>query len=209
MNTIGYFEIQSQASQRVVELIAPQSGEKVWDVCAGGGGKTLFLAALMQNSGLIMATDLRSLAIKELKLRAGRAGAENIKAADIQRFYKGEVSERFDKIMVDAPCSGTGTLGRAPDLKWRIEEKGFDEYAVKQMEILEMALPYLKPSGRMYYITCSIDRAENEGVMENFLKRHTELILDDLGGCAKNGLRIWPHLESTDGFFMACFKFKE
>ena len=207
--TDGYFEIQSQASQRVVELIAPKSGEKVWDVCAGGGGKTLFLAALMQNTGLIMATDLRSLAIKELKLRAGRAGAENIKAADIQRFYNGEVSERFDKIMVDAPCSGTGTLGRAPDLKWRIEEKGFDEYAVKQMEILEMALPYLKPSGRMYYITCSIDRAENEGVMESFLKRHSELALDDLGGCAANGLRIWPHLEKTDGFFMACFKFKE
>ncbi len=206
--TEGYFEIQSEASQQVVELIAPKPGEKVWDVCAGGGGKTLFLAALMQNEGQVMATDLRSLAIKELKLRAERAGAVNIKAADIQRFYNGEVTERFDKIMVDAPCSGSGTLGRAPDLKWRLEEKSFDDYAVKQMEILEMALPYLKPSGKMYYITCSIDRTENEGVTESFLKRHSELVLDDLGGCAAQGLRIWPHRKNTDGFFMACFKFR-
>lgn len=206
--TDGLFEIQSEASQRVVELMRPQPGERVWDVCAGGGGKTLFLAALMQNQGQVMATDLRSLALKELKLRATRAGAEIVKAADIQRFYNREVKEQFDKIVVDAPCSGTGTLGRAPDLKWRLEEKSFEEYATKQLEILEMALPYMKSSGRMYYITCSIDAAENEGVMKKFLSRHPELILDDLGGKAAEGLRIWPHRENTDGFFMACFAFK-
>jgi 16S rRNA (cytosine967-C5)-methyltransferase len=201
----GLFEIQSSASQRVVELIAPRPGEKVWDVCAGAGGKTLFLAALMQNEGQVYATDLRSLAIKELKLRAARAGVENIKAADIQRFYKHEVQERFDKIVVDAPCSGTGTLGRAPDLKWRLEEKSFDEYAGKQLEILEMALPYLKPEGKMYYITCSVDTAENEGVAKAFLSRHPDMQLCELEGYPEGCVRIWPHKDHTDGFFMACF----
>ena len=205
----GLFEIQSEASQRVVELVAPSPGEKIWDVCAGGGGKTLFLAALLQNQGLVVATDLRSLALKELKLRAARAGAENIKVADIQRFYKHEAQDQFDKIVIDAPCSGTGTIGRAPDLKWRLEEKSFEDYAVRQMEILEMALGYLKPLGKMYYMTCSIDPTENEDVMERFLSRHSELILDDLNGLATKGLRMWPHRENTDGFFMAVFKKKE
>lgn len=203
----GFFEIQSEASQRVMELVAPQPGEKAWDVCAGAGGKTLFLAALMQNQGQIFATDLRSLAIKELKLRAGRAGAENVKAADIQRFYKNEIQEQFDKIIVDAPCSGTGTLGRAPDLKWRLEEKSFDEYATKQLDILEMALPFLKPTGKIYYITCSIDPVENEGVMRTFLERHPDLCLCPMEGYADGWIRIWPHREPTDGFFMACFKY--
>ena len=207
--TDGFFEIQSEASQRIVEMIQPKPGEKVWDVCAGGGGKTLALAALMNNQGQVMATDLRSLAIKELKTRAARAGAENIKAADIQRFYNHEIREQFDKIVVDAPCSGTGTLGRAPDLKWRIDEQSFNQYAKKQLEILEMALPYLKPDGRLFYITCSIDSAENEDVMQAFLRRHTDLIVDDLEGRAAKGVRIWPHRENTDGFFMAVFRKKE
>lgn len=207
--TEGFLEIQSAASQRVVELIAPKPGEKVWDVCAGSGGKTLFLAELMQNQGQVIVTDLRSLALKELRLRADRAGVEIVKVADVQRFYKHEAQDQFDKIVVDAPCSGTGTLGRAPDLKWRIEEKTFDEYAARQLEILEMTLRYLKPSGRLYYITCSIDFAENEGVIESFLSRHSELMWDDLNGLAPKGLRIWPHRENTDGFFMACLKFKE
>ena len=164
-------------------------------------------AARIFNS--LMAKERRSVAIKELKIRAARAGAENIKAADIQRFYNHEIREQFDKIVVDAPCSGTGTLGRAPDLKWRIDEQSFNQYAKKQLEILEMALPYLKPDGRLFYITCSIDSAENEDVMQAFLRRHTDLIVDDLEGRAAKGVRIWPHRENTDGFFMAVFRKKE
>lgn len=205
----GYFEIQSEASQRVVELVHPLPGEKIWDVCAGGGGKTLFLAALMKNEGVVIATDLRSLALKELKLRAARAGAENIKIADVQRFYNREAKDQFDKIVIDAPCSGTGTLGRAPDLKWRIEEKTFEEYAAKQLEILEMALPYLKQTGQMFYMTCSIDPSENEEVVKSFLSRHSELKLKPISEKQTEYFRIWPQSENTDGFFTACFIFKD
>ncbi|HCM42845.1 MAG TPA: hypothetical protein DIS66_06010 [Candidatus Omnitrophica bacterium] len=199
----GDFEIQSEASQRVIEVANPQHGEKVWDVCAGSGGKTLYLAAMMKNQGLIYATDLRSLALKELKLRADRAGVKNIKVADVQRFYKRETDEQFNKIIVDAPCSGTGTLGRAPDLKWRLTEKSFKEHAGKQLEILEMTLPYLKKGGKIFYMTCSVDSEENEQVASTFLSRHPELAPDSATGDA--GFRIWPHRENTDGFFMAGF----
>lgn len=199
----GLFEIQSEASQRVVELVQPQPDEKIWDVCAGGGGKTLYLSALMQNRGMIYATDIRSHALKELKGRAERADAKNIKVADVQRFYNNEIKEQFDKIIVDAPCSGTGTLGRAPDLKWRVMENSFREYAVKQLEILEMALPFLKKGGTLYYMTCSVDAEENERVVEKFLERHVELAPDMKLG--EKGFRIWPHKENTDGFYMAGF----
>lgn len=204
----GRFEIQSAASQRAAEKVAPQPGEMLWDVCAGGGGKALYFAALMQNQGQIVVTDLRSLALKELRSRAERAGASIIKLADIQRFYKREVKERFDKIVVDAPCSGTGTLGRAPDLKWRLDEKSFQKHAETQLEILEMTLPYLKDSGKLFYMTCSIDSEENEKAAEAFLNRHPELdsvVLDD----GTKHFRIWPHRENTDGFYMTGFAFKE
>lgn len=199
----GDFEVQSEASQRVIEIANPQPGEKVWDVCAGSGGKTLHLAAMMKNQGVIYATDLRSLALKELKVRADRAGAKNIKVADVQRFYKRETDEKFDKIFVDAPCSGTGTLGRAPDLKWRLSEGSFKEHAKTQLEILEMTLPYLKEGGKIFYMTCSIDTEENEQVAQTFLTRHPGLARDAATG--ENGYRVWPHRENTDGFFMAGF----
>jgi 16S rRNA (cytosine967-C5)-methyltransferase len=204
----GRFEIQSSASQRAAEAVAPQAGESLWDVCAGGGGKTLFFAALMQNQGQIIATDLRSLALKELKARADRAGVRNIKLADVQRFYKREVKEQFDKIVVDAPCSGSGTLGRAPDLKWRLDENSFEKHAAAQLEILEMTLPYLKKSGKLFYMTCSVDSEENEKVAETFLSRHSELQRLVFGKEAQD-FRIWPHRENTDGFYMAGFIFKE
>lgn len=203
----GLFEIQSEASQRAIEKIQPGPGDKIWDVCAGAGGKTLYLSALMKNQGVLYATDIRSHALKELKSRAERAGAENIKVADVQRFYKNEIKEQFDKIIVDAPCSGTGTLGRAPDLKWRLTESSFREHAVRQLEILEMALPFLKKGGQLFYMTCSVDSEENERVTEKFLQRHSELKRDARFG--ESGHYIWPHRENTDGFYMAGFILNE
>ena len=199
----GFFEVQDEGSQLVCEKIAPLPGETVWDVCAGGGGKSLSLAALMQGKGRVIATDIRPKKLEELKKRARRAGATNIFAADMARLDDlKEMKRKVDKIVVDAPCSGTGTLRRNPDAKWKLEPSQFLKLHEEQVAIIEKALPYLKPGGRLFYITCSMEPEENEKVFEEILQKHPALSPWPVGGVKRGYFQLFPHLEGTDGFFL-------
>ncbi len=199
----GFFEVQDEGSQILCQLVDAKPGELVWDACAGGGGKTLLVAAMMQNKGRVIATDIRSKKLDELAKRAKRAGLFNIFPADINRM--GEISQAkkgFDKILVDAPCSGTGTLRRNPDAKWKISMEKVLECRKDQLAILENVLPYLKKGGRLYYATCSLEPEENEQVMEEFFKLHPGMVRVPLPD-GKESLRLFPHEHQTDGFFLA------
>ena len=199
----GFFEIQDEGSQLVCQRMEPKPGEVIWDVCAGGGGKSLHLAALMQNKGRIIATDIRERKIEDLKKRAARAGAYNIFPAELGRIEETrEIKRGIDKILVDAPCSGTGTLRRNPDAKWKLTEEKLRAYHGDQVAILEKALPHLKTGGRVYYVTCSLEPVENEEVMDEILGRHSELKKIAYPVSRDGYFRLLPHKHQTDGFFL-------
>ncbi|MDD5226091.1 MAG: RsmB/NOP family class I SAM-dependent RNA methyltransferase [Candidatus Omnitrophica bacterium] len=203
----GWFEVQDEGSQMVCQKMDPQPGESVWDVCAGGGGKSLLLAAMMENKGRIVATDLRAYKLEELKKRAKRAGVFNIFPAELDRIGESKLAQRgFDRILVDAPCSGTGTLGRNPDAKWKLAPGWFEALPKEQLTILEKALPYLAGNGRLYYATCSVEASENEEVAKTFLAAHPELEIVPSGDVGEKFFKLWPPESGTDGFFLAVFK---
>ncbi|HOW88333.1 MAG TPA: RsmB/NOP family class I SAM-dependent RNA methyltransferase, partial [Candidatus Omnitrophota bacterium] len=202
-----WFEVQDEGSQMICQKMDPKPGENIWDVCAGGGGKSLLLAAMMENKGRIVATDLRSFKLEELKKRAKRAGVFNIFPAELERLAELKVARKgFDKILVDAPCSGTGTLGRNPDAKWKLAPSWFEALPVEQLAILEKALPYLAKNGKLYYATCSVEAAENEKVVEKFLSAHPELRTIPCGEKGDPFFKLWPPETGTDGFFLAVFE---
>ncbi len=203
----GWFEVQDEGSQMVCQTMDPKPGESVWDVCAGGGGKSLLLAAMMENKGRIVATDLRSYKLEELKKRAKRAGIFNIFPAELERIGELKLAQRgFDKILVDAPCSGTGTLGRNPDAKWKVNSSWFEALPKEQLGILEKALPHLAETGKLYYATCSVEAAENEEVAKAFLAAHPEMELVPCGEAGEPFFKLWPPESGTDGFFLAVFQ---
>lgn len=199
----GLFEIQDEGSQILCQKVDPKPGELIWDACAGGGGKTLLLAAMMQNKGRIVATDIRAKKLEELAKRAKRAGLFNIFPADLNRMSEiSQAKKGFDKILVDAPCSGTGTLRRNPDAKWKLSEERIQGCRKDQLHILETVLPHLKKGGRLYYATCSLEPEENEEVMKEFLGKHPQLFRVPLPD-GSGSLRLFPHTDQTDGFFLA------
>ena len=207
----GFFEVQDEGSQLVCEIIAPKEGETVWDVCAGGGGKSLFMAGLMKNKGRIIATDIRPKKLEDLRKRATRSEIFNIFPADLNLIDETAVMKKgVDKIVIDAPCSGSGTLRRNPDAKWKLSEQRFLEHQKDQIAIIEKAIPYLKQAGELFYITCSIEPSENEEVIENILENYPNMkkssiyVPDRLSSVMKNGfVQLWPPRHHTDGFFMA------
>ncbi|OQA58358.1 MAG: Ribosomal RNA small subunit methyltransferase B [Candidatus Omnitrophica bacterium ADurb.Bin277] len=200
----GWFEIQDEGSQLVCQKMEVRPGEIIWDVCAGGGGKSLSLAAIMGNKGRIVATDLRTYKLDEIKKRAKRAGAFNIFPADLGRMNELTSAQKgFDKILVDAPCSGTGTFSRNPDAKWRIDESWLTNLPAEQFSIIEKALPYLKKNGRLYYVTCSLEPVENEGVVQKVLSVHPEMRKIPCGEQGGDFFKLWPVESGTDGFFLA------
>lgn len=204
----GAFEVQDQGSQLICQLVSPSKAASVWDVCSGGGGKTLALAALMENKGAILATDIRESSLVALKKRMKRAGVKNTKVALVEsdlRFADNQTDDSgdFDIVFVDAPCSGVGTLRRNPGAKWRIHPGDFEAYAEKQLTILREASKKVKPGGELYYVTCSIDPAENKGVVDNFISEESSFELENLPGESSPYLELWPHEFESDGFFMA------
>jgi len=202
-----WFEVQDEGSQLICQKMDPKPGENLWDVCAGGGGKSLALAAIMENKGRIVATDLRAYKLEELKKRAKRAGVFNIFPAELERIAELKIAKTgFDKILVDAPCSGTGTLGRNPDAKWKLTEPWFEQLQREQLGILEKALPYLAKNGKLYYATCSLEALENEQVVEKFLLLHSELKIVSCGEKGEKFFKLWPPETATDGFFLAVFE---
>lgn len=214
----GFFEVQDEGSQLLAYLVAPKRGQMVADLCAGAGGKTLALGALMRNSGRLYAFDVAEKRLNNLGKRLKRSGLSNIHAqviANENDLKLKRLSGKFDRVLVDAPCSGMGTLRRNPDLKWRQTEKDVAELNIKQINILARAAKMVKPGGRVIYATCSLLQEENEAIAEQFLQQHPEfkrvavnsiLALQQIPLDTGDYLKLLPHQHGTDGFFAAVFE---
>jgi len=214
----GLFQVQGEAAQICSHLLTPRDGDRVLDVCAGLGGKSTHLAALMNNRGRVVALDRQWNRLCSLKNSAGRLGANVILpvVADAARPLSAFLREGFDKILVDGPCSGLGTISRHPDIKLTKAESDIERLALLQRTILNQAVSLLKPEGTLLYVTCTISQQENEGVVEAFLGEHPgvgrESLSQAISGWGadlvdKNGFfRTLPHVHGTEGFFGALFK---
>lgn len=213
----GLVEIQDEGSQLVALLADAKPGQWVIDYCAGAGGKTLALAADMNNKGRLIASDISEKRLERAVTRLRRAGVHNVErralGAENAGWFKRQVG-KFDRVLVDAPCSGTGTWRRNPDMKWRIGPADVAELTVKQREILDSAAKLVKPGGRLIYATCSLLPEENEGSVAAFLATHPEFTVKPVTEiwaervttpCPAPGpyLRLTPHRHGTDGFFTA------
>lgn len=221
--TSGTVEVQDEGSQLLALLTDAKRGEMVVDFCAGAGGKTLALGASMRNTGRLYAFDVSGHRLDALKPRLARSGLSNVYPAQIAHERDERVKRlagKIDRVLVDAPCSGLGTLRRNPDLKWRQSPKSVEELQAKQQAILDSAARLLKPGGRLVYATCSLLEAENEAVVAAFEAARggdfTRLpVAEVLAGLkveraaeAAQGdfLRLWPHRHQTDGFFAAVWQ---
>lgn len=210
----GSFEVQDEGSQLLGYLLAPRRGEMVVDFCAGAGGKTLLLGALMANSGRLYAFDVADRRLANLKPRLARSGLSNVHPVRIEHERDAKVKRlagKIDRVLVDAPCSGLGTLRRNPDLKWRQSEAGVAELTAKQASILAAAATLVRPGGRLVYATCSLLAEENDAVVDAFLAAHPQFVpLPADAALARQGielpgerLRLLPHRHGSDGFFAA------
>jgi 16S rRNA (cytosine967-C5)-methyltransferase len=213
----GLVEVQDEGSQLLAWLLAPRRGEMVADYCAGAGGKTLAVAMLMRGSGRVYAMDVSAKRLAALAPRAARAGVTSVHTLvlgeDDARARR--LAGKLDRVLVDAPCSGFGTLRRNPDLKWRHGPDAIAELAAKQRRILAAAARLVKPGGRLVYATCSVLREENDAVADEFQREHAQfrslscnVLLAGQRIALDPGerLRLWPHLHGTDGFYAAAFE---
>lgn len=213
--TAGRIEIQDEGSQLLGFLLAPRRNDMVVDFCAGAGGKTLMLSALMNSQGRLYAMDVSEKRLANLKPRLKRSGASNIQPMLIEHENDLKVkrlSGKIDRVLVDAPCSGLGTLRRNPDLKFRQSPDSIAAYARQQAAILASASRLLKKGGRIVYATCSILPQENQDIVQGFLSAHPDFALRPAGTVlqqqripleALDYLELRPHLHNTDGFFAA------
>ncbi|MDP3759072.1 MAG: RsmB/NOP family class I SAM-dependent RNA methyltransferase [Ramlibacter sp.] len=220
----GAIEVQDEGSQLLALLLDAKRGEMVVDFCAGAGGKTLAIGASMRNTGRLYAFDTSAHRLDALKPRLARSKLSNVHPAAIAHERDERIKRlagKIDRVLVDAPCSGLGTLRRNPDLKWRQSPQSVQEMTAKQAAILQSAARLLKPGGRLVYATCSLLPAENEEIALAFSQAHGEFtplpaaeLLSNLkvegaaslcSGGADGGmfLRLWPHRHRTDGFFAA------
>lgn len=195
----GAFEVQDASSQLVAGFLDVKPGMKVVDTCAGAGGKTLHIAALMENKGQIVAMDIYESKLKKLKIRAKRNGVHNIdlKVLDSTKPVK-KLYEKADRVLIDAPCSGLGVLRRNPDSKWKLKPEFIEDIKKVQEEVLQKYASMVKPGGKLVYATCSILPSENEKQIEIFLKSESgqkfKLVKDQ---------SILAHKSGYDGFYMA------
>ncbi len=217
--TEGRIEVQDEGSQLLALLTEARRGEMVADFCAGAGGKTLALGAMMRSTGRLYAFDTAGHRLDALKPRMARSGLSNVYPAQIAHARDERVkrlSGKLDRVLVDAPCSGLGTLRRNPDLKWRQTPQAVAELQEKQRTILASAARLLKPGGRLVYATCSLLDEENEAIAEAFGAAHPDFEPVDAGAVLArarveaaepllrgNCLRLWPHRHGSDGFFAA------
>ncbi len=194
----GLFEVQDEASQLIGLLVDPKKNETIIDVCAGAGGKTLLLAMMTKGEGRVVASDTNIRKLRTLKDRAKQAGAKNIDVV-LPHKLKEYFRDSADAILVDAPCTGTGTLRRNPDLKWRLSEADIENCVKMQREILTDSALLVKKGGKLIYVTCSILPDENEEVAEWFKKKSGWEIVGDY-------FRTDPSEDFMDGFFAAVFR---
>lgn len=213
----GWFEVQDEGSQIVSDLIFARSGEQVLDYCAGGGGKTLALSAAMENSGQIHAYDIDKTRLAPIFERLKRAGTRNVQVHQPDEDLSA-LAGRMDRVVIDAPCTGTGTWRRRPDTKWKLTQKNLEERIDQQQEVLASAAPFVRPGGFLIYITCSVLPQENEAQVYGFCEDNGEFeivsageVWQDLFG--ENKRQPWsadmktvtltPAATETDGFFFA------
>lgn len=220
--TGGSIEVQDEGSQLLALLTDAKRGEMVVDFCAGAGGKTLALGAAMRNTGRLYAFDISGHRLEALKPRLARSGLSNVHPVQIAHERDERIKRlagKIDRVLVDAPCSGLGTLRRNPDLKWRQSPKAVAELNAKQTAILNGAARLLKPGGRLVYATCSLLESENEKIAAAFTASQpgfaplaVDQLLEGLGVAhagilaGSGNLRLWPHLHATDGFFAAVWQ---
>lgn len=223
--TSGQVEVQDEGSQLLALLTGAKRGEMVVDFCAGAGGKTLALGAMMRNTGRLYAFDTSGHRLDAIKPRLARSGLSNVYATQIAHERDERVkrlSGKIDRVLVDAPCSGTGTLRRNPDIKWRQSPKAIAELNEMQAAILKSAARMVKPGGRLVYATCSLLKSENEAIAEQFSQAHPDFVqvnaaekLEQAGVSQAESLvteaghlRLWPHRHATDGFFAVAWEKK-
>lgn len=213
----GWFEVQDEGSQIVADLVYARPGEQVFDYCAGAGGKTLALAAAMENQGQVHAWDADKQRLAPIFDRLKRAGTRNVQVHGADDDISG-LEGRFDRVVVDAPCTGSGTWRRHPDAKWKLTPQALEKRCAEQAEILDKAAAFVRPGGYLCYVTCSIFPAENEEQVYAFGERHQGWQLlsagevwQDLFGFDKpqpwsadlNCITLTPRATGTDGFFFA------
>jgi 16S rRNA (cytosine967-C5)-methyltransferase len=220
--TEGHVEVQDEGSQLLAALVDAKRGEMVVDFCAGAGGKTLALGASMRNTGRLYAFDVNGHRLEALKPRLARSGLSNVHPAQLAHERDERIKRlagKIDRVLVDAPCSGLGTLRRNPDLKWRQSPQAVLELQAKQTAILDSAARLLKSGGRLVYATCSLLQAENEDVANAVSAAHPDFVVlpaaealtaahvDNADQLVQGDfLRLWPHRHATDGFFAAAWQ---
>lgn len=218
----GVIEVQDEGSQILGMLLAPRRGEMVVDFCAGAGGKTLLLGALMQSSGRLYAFDVSEKRLANFKPRMARSGLSNVNSQRIEHERDTRIkrlAKKIDRVLVDAPCSGLGTLRRNPDLKIRQTAEALEELNRLQANILASAATLVKAGGRLVYATCSILPAENEAIVEAFLAAHpafelvpvNSILAEQRIDLEMDGdyLKLMPHAHGTDGFFAAVLRHRK
>jgi 16S rRNA (cytosine967-C5)-methyltransferase len=211
----GWFEVQDEGSQIVADLVLPRDGEQVLDYCAGGGGKTLAMAAAMHNRGQVHAYDADRKRLAPIIERLKRAGTRNVQVHDDARALS-SLRQRCDKVLVDAPCTGTGTWRRRPDTKWRLTARNLDERTHQQQDALKQASAFVRPGGELLYVTCSVLPQENEEQVRRFTSENPEFSIvsalpawDSLFGkdaphprsSDNETITLTPASTDTDGFF--------
>ena len=215
----GKIEVQDEGSQLIARLVAPRRGEMVVDFCAGAGGKTLALGSLMRSTGRLYAFDIHARRLAGLGPRLKRSGLSNVHPAAIATendLRVKRLSGKIDRVLVDAPCSGSGTLRRNPDLKWRFDEKELARVNDVQQKVLRAASRLVKPGGRLVYATCSLLAEENQAVVERFIADQPQFVAEPAAEVLRGqGIDIpaldlaapyfvmLPHVHGTDGFFAA------
>ncbi len=211
----GWFQVQSEAAQLIAHFVAPQPGDRIWDVCAGLGTKTAHLAQLMCDRGNILATDLSAQKLKHLDADMARLGISSVNSAvcDGTTVDPTFPPGRFDRILVDAPCTGLGVLQKNPDGKWRVLPEDLAKNSLKQSILLDRIAPFLKKGGILVYTVCSLEPEENEHIIKGFLQKHAEfdIVKPALHGHAKPDMLLTsrgflttaPHMHQLDGFFAA------
>jgi 16S rRNA (cytosine967-C5)-methyltransferase len=215
----GAVEVQDEGSQLLCHLVAARRGEMVVDFCAGAGGKTLALGMLMRSTGRLYAYDVSESRLTRLRERVARAGLSNVHVQRLESERDVRLTRlagKIDRVLVDAPCSGLGTLRRNPDLKWRQTPEAVEEMRVKQRAILIAASRLVKPGGRLVYATCSLLEEENQAIVRGFVSEYrdfavrpaSEVLAEERIECeaASEFLELFPHRHGTDAFFAAVFE---
>lgn len=198
----GCFEVQDEGSQLLAKLVRAEPGQHILDYCAGSGGKTLAFAPAMNNTGQIYLHDIRPKALQQSRKRLRRAGIQNAQTLPENPTQLKKLKKKMDWVLVDAPCSGTGTLRRNPDMKWNFTEDFFQKLIGDQRHIFERALSFMKPTGRIVYATCSVLKVENQDQIAHFLKTYDLEIEEEF-------FQSLPSTGGMDGFFAAVMKRKQ